>query len=85
MRAADERDRLADSLRKKGLEVSQMHQEIERLAGLINEQSSKRQEYSTRNLRLEIEDLTDQLRRSEGETNRVKSVVALKEEYTAKL
>jgi arginine deiminase len=29
MRAADERDRLADTLRKKGVEISQMHQEIQ--------------------------------------------------------
>lgn len=85
MRAADERDRLAETLRKKGAEVSQMHQEVERLTALVNEQSSKRQEYSTRNLRSEIEDLTDQLRRSEGEVSRVKSIVALKEDYTAKI
>lgn len=85
MRAADERDRLADTLRKKGVEISQMHQEIQRLTGLINEQNSKRQEYSTRNLRSQIEDLTEQLRKSEGETNRIKSSITLKDEYAAKL
>jgi tellurite resistance protein len=75
----EERDRLAEIMKKRNLEIENFHIEVEILTSKIQEVSNKRQEYSTRNLMAEIEDLTEQIRRNEGELNKEKSIINLKD------
>lgn len=62
-----------------------MHREIEILSQKIQEATNKRQEYSTRNLMVEIEDLNDQIRSNEAEISKHKGLLDMKEEYCLKL
>ena len=43
-----------------------MHVELETLTNKVQEMGNKRLEYSTRNLKTEIEDLNDQIRKHEA-------------------